>query len=31
MRLFGISKDGDFAESVKTGLANEQQEAMLED
>jgi len=31
MRLFGVSKDGDFAEYVKTGFGNEHQEAMLED
>lgn len=31
MRLFGVSKDGDFGEYVKTGFGNEHQEAMLED
>lgn len=31
MRLFGVSKDGDFAEYVKTGFGDQHQEAVLED
>ena len=31
MRLFGVSKEGDFAEYVKTGFGVEHQEAILED
>lgn len=31
MRLFGVSKEGDFAEYVKTGFGDEHQEAILED
>jgi len=31
MRLFGVSKDGDFAEYVKTGFGDDHQEAVLED
>ena len=31
MRLFGVSKDGEFAEYVKAGFGDEHQEAVLED
>lgn len=31
MRLFGVSKEGDFAEYVRTGFGDEHQEAILED
>lgn len=31
MRLFGVSKEGEFAEYVKAGFGDEHQEAVLED